>query len=84
MKGLCKKTEVKSFGLPVLLRHVTSVFADTHMLSAKTIQRILRHKNMMMTEKYIANINPDLDDIENLLGEKSTQEERRKSKKGQE
>ena len=84
MKGLCKRAEVKPFGFHALRRYVASSLADTHKVSAKTIQRILRHTNMMMTEKYIANINRDLKDIVNLIGEKSTQEERRKSKKGQE
>lgn len=46
---------------------MASVLADTHKVSAKTIQRILRHKNLSTTEKYIHNINQDLHAVVNLL-----------------
>ena len=37
------------------------------MVSAKAIQRILRHKNVTTTERYIQNINNDLKATINLL-----------------
>jgi hypothetical protein len=37
------------------------------MVSAKAIQRILRHKNATTTERYIQNINNDLKATINLL-----------------
>ena len=70
MKGLCKRAGVKSFGFHALRRYVASLLADTHKVSAKTIQRILRHKNLATTERYIHNINRDLTGTMNLLGEK--------------
>lgn len=47
--------------------YVASVLVDTHKLSAKTIRRILRHKNLSTTEKYTLNINQDMDAVVNLL-----------------
>jgi integrase len=44
LKGLCKRAGIRSFGFHSLRRYVASVLADTHKVSAKTIQRILRHK----------------------------------------
>lgn len=68
MKGLCKRAGVKTFGFHALRRYVASYLADTHKVSAKTVQRILRHKNLMTTERYIHNIDNDLAGIMNLLG----------------
>lgn len=68
MAGLCKRAGVPEFGFHALRRYVASVLADTHKVSAKTIQRILRHKNVTTTERYIHNINRDLGAIINLLG----------------
>jgi integrase len=60
MKGLCKRAGVKSFGFCALRRHVASLLADTHKVSAKTIQQILRHKNVTTTKRHIHTINRDL------------------------
>ncbi len=46
---------------------MASILADTHKISAKAIQRILRHKNLSITERYIQNINNDLKATINLL-----------------
>lgn len=67
MENLCAKAEVKSFGFHALRRYVASVLADTHKVSAKTIQRILRHKNVTTTERYIQAINSDLRATMDLL-----------------
>jgi integrase len=82
MKGLCKRAGVKEFGFHALRRYVASVLADTHKVSAKTIQRILRHRNVMTTEKYIQNINHDLGATMDLLTIKSTQEGHPNNSKG--
>jgi integrase len=82
METLCKRARVKPFGFHALRRYVASVLADTHKVSAKTIQRILRHKHLSTTERYIQNLNKDLKSIVNLLGTKSTQEEHPKDSKG--
>lgn len=67
MKGLCKRAEVKEFGFHALRRYVASALADEHKVSAKTIQRILRHKSVTTTERYIQNINRNLGTVMNLL-----------------
>ncbi|MFC1798350.1 tyrosine-type recombinase/integrase [Thermodesulfobacteriota bacterium] len=70
LRGLCKKAGVTPFGFHSLRRYVASVLADTHKVSAKRIQRILRHKNLSTTERYIQNINNDLKSTLDLLSEK--------------
>lgn len=67
LRGLCKRAGVRSFGYHALRRYVASILADTHKISAKTIQRILRHKSLQTTERYIHNINRDLSSVMGLL-----------------
>ena len=69
MRGLCKRAGVRPFGFHALRRYVASVLADTHKVSAKRIQRILRHKNLSTTERYIQNINDDLKSTLELLSQ---------------
>jgi len=67
LKGLCKRAGIRAFGFHALRRYVASMLADTHKISAKTIQRILRHKSLQTTERYIQNLNHDLSSVMNLL-----------------
>jgi integrase len=67
LKGLCKRAGIQSFGFHLLRRYVASMLADTHKVSAKTIQRILRHKSLQTTERYIQNLNHDLSGVMSLL-----------------
>jgi integrase len=69
LEGLCKRAGVRPFGYHALRRYVASVLADTHKVSAKQIQRILRHKNLSTTERYIQNINDDLKSTLDLLSQ---------------
>jgi integrase len=82
MEGLCERTGVKAFGFHTLRHYVASLLADTHKISAKTIQRILRHKNVTTTERYIQNINRDLGATMNPLSEKGYQERLPNNSKG--
>lgn len=70
LKALCERAGVPAFGFHALRRYVASVLADTHKISAKTIQRILRHKNLSTTERYIKKINEDLGATMSLLSKK--------------
>jgi len=70
LKTLCARAEVPPFGFHALRRYVASVLADTHKVSAKTIQRVLRHKNLSTTERYIKKINQDLAATMELLSGK--------------
>jgi len=74
LKGLCKRAGIRPFEFHALRRYVASVLADTHKVSAKTIQRVLRHKNVMTTERHIQNINQDLAGTINLLSGKGPHE----------
>lgn len=67
MKGLCKRAGIKPFGFHALRRYVASILADEHKLSSKRIQRILRHKNVATTERYIQNLHDDMRSDLNLL-----------------
>lgn len=60
LAGLCKRAGIKPFGYHALRRYVASVLADTHKLSSKRIQRILRHSSVATTERYIQNLNDDM------------------------
>jgi len=69
LAGLCERAKVRTFGFHALRRYVASILADKHKISAKTIQRILRHKAIATTERYIHRINTDLAEVMGLLGE---------------
>lgn len=71
LADLCRRAGVKYFGYHALRRYVASVLADTHKVSAKTIQRILRHSALSTTERYIHNLNTDLKATMDLLSEKN-------------
>lgn len=62
MKGLCKRAGITPFGFHALRRFFASRLADDGK-STNTIRRMLRHKHVNTTERYIQNINDDLDGI---------------------
>jgi len=67
MRGLCERAEVKPFGFHAI-RHLTASIlaqADVPMI---TIQRILRHKNLMTTERYVRGLEPVRPALEILSG----------------
>jgi len=64
-----RRVGVKQFGFHTLRRYVASFLADTLKISSKTIHRMLRHKNVVTTEKSIHNLNTDLKAIMKLLSE---------------
>jgi integrase len=67
LQRLCMRAGVRPFGYHAMRRYVASVLADTHKISAMTIQRILRHKKLATTERYIQKINNDLKSTLDLL-----------------
>lgn len=50
LKSLCKKAGVKEFGLHAIRHMVASILNDTHKVSMKKMQRILRHRSQRTTE----------------------------------
>lgn len=57
MIQICKKAEVKHFGLHAI-RHLTASILAQEDVPMVTIQRILRHKNLTTTERYIRGLEP--------------------------
>ncbi len=82
MRGLCKRASVKQFGFHALRRFFASYYADKGKVSAKGIQRILRHNNLATTERYIHNIDDDMRSHLDLLGNYDLPEDLPQNKKG--
>jgi integrase len=57
MKKYCKLAGVKPFGLHAV-RHLTASILAQEDVPMVTIQRILRHKNLTTTERYIRGLEP--------------------------
>jgi len=70
LKGLCERAGVKPFQYHALRRYVASLLAQKYNVSIRTIQRVLRHKNLRTTELYIKDINRDDRGVYDLLGKK--------------
>ena len=70
MPGLCKRAGVKSFGFHAI-RHLTASILAQADVPMVTIQRILRHKNLTTTERYIRGLEPVRPALELLSGRNS-------------
>ena len=57
MKRVCNKADVKPFGLHAI-RHLTASILAQEDVPMVTIQRILRHKQLTTTERYIRGLEP--------------------------
>ena len=60
LKGLFARTGVRSFGFHALRRFVALRLVDDEKMSVKVVQRILRHRNVGTTERYVQGFNKDL------------------------
>ena len=67
LKSLCEKASVKEFGLHAIRHMVASILNDTHKVSMKKMQRILRHRSQRTTEIYLHSLEGDLRDTMRLL-----------------
>jgi len=67
LEALCKRAGVKVFKYHAMRRFVGSILADKHKVSAKAIQKVLRHKKLSTAEKYLKKIHYGLDDVVALL-----------------
>jgi len=81
MLGLCKRAGVQGFGFHALRRFFASRLADMGK-STNTIRRMLRHKNVSTTERYIQNINDDLAGVTDGLFEEKGTERRHEKERG--
>jgi integrase len=82
LRRLCKRAGVQPFGFHSLRRYVASILADTHKVSAKRIQRVLRHKNLATTERYIKHMNQDIKETLELLSKREIPEGDTRKQKG--
>ena len=57
MKHVCERAEVKLFGLHAI-RHLTASILAQADVAMVAIPRILRHKNLTTTERYIRGLEP--------------------------
>jgi integrase len=67
MRTLCKRAAVKPFGFHAIRHMVASILNDTHKVSEKRIQKILRHQSQRTTEIYLHSLEADLRDTMKLL-----------------
>lgn len=70
MKRLCQAAGVKHFGLHAI-RHLTASILAQEDVPMVTIQRILRHKQLTTTERYIRGLEPVRPALEILSGRHS-------------
>jgi len=67
-------TPLKASSCHALGRYCAGYLVDTHKISAKSIQRTLRHKSFTTKERYIQNINRDFWEVVNRFSEKDIQD----------
>ena len=67
MAGLCKRAGIRRFGLHSLRRHFASIMADEHKESLPVIQKLLGHKSIQTTERYIRLISGDVERAVNKI-----------------
>lgn len=70
MKRICQKAGVKPFGLHAI-RHLTASILAQEDVPMVTIQRILRHKQLTTTERYIRGLEPVRPALQILSGRNS-------------
>ena len=80
LAGLCERAGVKRFGFHALRRYV-GTFLARQGVPMEHIRRILRHKNLSTTERYISNWNRDLRGSLELLGGREAIERKKGYKK---
>ena len=69
MSGICRRAGIRPFCFHSLRRFVASYAADVLKVSSKQVQRILRHKSVHTTERYIHNLQEDLRETYEALGD---------------
>jgi hypothetical protein len=66
MPGLCRRAKLKQFSFHALRRFVASILADSGK-ATNAIRRVLRHKNVSTTERYIQNVNNGMQETMDAL-----------------
>ncbi len=71
LSTLCKRAGVKPFGFHAMRRYVGSILAKDG-VPIKTIQEVLRHKQLAHTERYVRGLGTDMSNAMERLQERMT------------
>lgn len=71
LRTLCKRAGVKKFGFHAMRRYVGSILAKDG-VPIKTIQEVLRHKQLAHTERYVRGLGIDMSSAMERLQERMT------------
>ncbi len=74
MQRLCKKADLKPFGLHAIRHHVLSRLNDSGKASLKQTQEFARHRRQSTTEEYLHSIGRALGDAAEVLDGLDTSE----------
>ena len=66
LNRICDRAKTRNLGFHAFRRYVASILLDKHKLSRKAVQKLLRHKRELTTERYIRQIHTDLESIAGL------------------
>jgi len=67
MRSICRRAGVPQFGYHTIRHFVASYLVDKKKVSLPVISRLLRHKNLQTTERYLQAIDPRFRDTMRLL-----------------
>ena len=67
MRSICRRAGVPQFGYHTIRHFVASYLVDKKKVSLPVISRLLRHKNLQTTERYLQAIDPRGRDTMRLL-----------------
>ena len=73
---ICTRAKTRNLGFHALRRYVASILLDKHKQSRKAIQKLLRHKRELTTERYISQIHTDLESITGLAMPEKSEEKK--------
>jgi integrase len=67
MRSVCRRAGVPQFGYHTIRHFVASYLVDKKKVSLPVISKLLRHKNLQTTERYLQAIDPRFRDTMRLL-----------------
>jgi integrase len=67
MRSICRRAGLPQFGYHTIRHFVASYLVDKKKVSLPVISRLLRHKNLQTTERYLQAIDPRFRDTMRLL-----------------
>jgi integrase len=67
MRSICKRAGVPQYGFHTIRHFVASCLYDKKRVSLPVISKLLRHKNLQTTERYLQAIDPRFRDTMRLL-----------------